>query len=82
MFEKFAEKFCQKMDASQTAQRFLAVTPRQEKIMKWIFLPWLGVTIWFIFWIPAAIAAEPDFSKFFTVHEAKPILLKTQDAGG
>ncbi len=82
MFEKFVGKFCGWIDASPAFQRFLTITPRQEKIARLTFLPALAVAAWFIFWSVQATAAEPNLERFFLIHEAKPILIQTQDANG
>lgn len=78
MPKEFATRIFQKIDGTN----FLAITPRQEKISQWISVPALAAAVWLVFWSAQAAAAEPELTKFFLVHEAKPILIQTQDADG
>lgn len=77
MFEKLATRIFRIDEVN-----FFSITHRQEKIAKWLFLPALGAAVWFLSWSAQATAAELDLKKFFLVHEAKPILIQTQDADG
>lgn len=82
MLQKFAEKFCEKIDSSPRIQKFIEITPHQEKIAKWISLPALAAAAWLIFWTASAEAVEPDLTKFWTLHEVKPVLRNKRDAEG
>lgn len=82
MIEKFAEKFCQKLDTSPRIQKFIQITPRQERIATWLSLPALAAAAWLVFWMGSAEAAQPDFTKFWTVHEVKPLVQDKRDAEG
>lgn len=84
MLQKFAEKFCEKLDSSPFLQKLIEITPRQEKIAKRIAIPALIVAISLVFLVLSAEAeaAQPDPRNFFTVHEIKPVLSPKTDAGG
>lgn len=82
MLDKLAQKFCQKLDSSPRVQKIIAITPQQEKIAQWIFLPALAAAAWLLFWMGSAEAAQPDLTRFWTVHEVKPVLQTKRDAEG
>lgn len=76
------EKLFSKLDSSPRYQKIIEITPRQEKIAKRLSIPTHVAVITLIFWMAPTEAAEPDLTKFFTVHEVKPILEKKRDANG
>lgn len=76
------EKIFNKLYASPVFRNFITPSIHEEKIARKIFLPAICTAIWFVIWAASATAAEPDLTKFFTVHEAKPVLIQTQDSDG
>lgn len=82
MLPTFAAKFCEKLDASPRLQRIIQITSREERTTKRFFLLGLAVAAWIVFSMASAEAAQPDPTKFLTLHEVKPVQERTRDAEG